>query len=71
MTTNLKMKIPDSYCYDNTKNNCERYGQLATLYGGIPQDSVENRKKAYSALMNTGNAQFNAMLGGGRDLNGR
>ena len=99
MTTNLKLNIPDSYCYDNAEDNCDRYGrlytwetaqkgcallgkgwrlptnaewrQLATLYGGVPKDSVENRKKAYQALIETGKSLFNASLGGGRDLNGQ
>jgi len=98
MTTNLKLNIPDSYCYDNADDNCERYGrlytweaaqngcallgegwrlptsaewqQLAALYGGFTADSTESRKKAYSALTISGNSRFNAVLGGGRDLNG-
>lgn len=30
MTTNLKLNIPGSYCYDNTAENCEKYGRLYT-----------------------------------------
>jgi len=30
MTTNLKLTISGSYCYDNTASNCERYGRLYT-----------------------------------------
>src|SRR5687767_8518571 len=30
MTTNLKLNIPDSYCYENIKENCEQYGRLYT-----------------------------------------
>jgi uncharacterized protein (TIGR02145 family) len=30
MTTNLKLNIPDSYCYDNADENCEQYGRLYT-----------------------------------------
>ena len=28
MTTNLKLNIPNSYCYENGKENCEQYGRL-------------------------------------------
>src|SRR6266542_6374250 len=30
MTANLKLNIPGSYCYENTEENCERYGRLYT-----------------------------------------
>jgi uncharacterized protein (TIGR02145 family) len=30
MTVNLKLSIPDSYCYGNADQNCERYGRLYT-----------------------------------------
>jgi uncharacterized protein (TIGR02145 family) len=30
MTDNLKINIPGSYCYDDVKQNCERYGRLYT-----------------------------------------
>jgi hypothetical protein len=30
MTTNLNLNISDSYCYDNTEENCKRYGRLYT-----------------------------------------
>src|SRR5580765_2696879 len=30
MTSNLNLNIPGSYCYDNKKENCERYGRLYT-----------------------------------------
>jgi uncharacterized protein (TIGR02145 family) len=30
MTTNLNLNIPESYCYDNAKENCEQYGRLYT-----------------------------------------
>src|SRR6478735_4484025 len=30
MTVNLKLKIPDSYCYENKNENCEQYGRLYT-----------------------------------------
>lgn len=28
MTANLKLSMPGSYCYENKKENCERYGRL-------------------------------------------
>ena len=98
MTANLKLNIPDSYCYGNIKENCEQYGRLytwesaqkgcsvlgegwrlptddewqklATAYG-LPLDSVDYRVGAYKALMKDGNAAFNALLGGGRDTDGK
>ena len=30
MTTNLELNIPGSYCYNDTGENCERYGRLYT-----------------------------------------
>jgi uncharacterized protein (TIGR02145 family) len=98
ITANLKLIIPDSYCYENIMENCEQYGRLYTwnsaqnsctsvgegwrlptidewrllakLYGGFPEDSSENRKKAYNALLYVGISEFNAVLGGGRGTNG-
>ena len=32
MTANLKLNIPDSYCYENVKENCE---QWSFIYMGI------------------------------------
>ena len=29
-TDNLKINIPGSYCYDDVKSNCDRYGRLYT-----------------------------------------
>ena len=93
MTANLKLNIPDSYCYENNPANCEQFGrlytwtsaqlacamlgeewrlpsndewkQLAMRRGGFTEESPENRKKAYSALVG-GITEFNAELGGGR-----
>ena len=31
MTTNLKLRIDDSYCYENSEENCKRYGRLYTF----------------------------------------
>ena len=100
MTTNLKLNIPESYCYDNATENCDRYGRLYTwesahkacrLLGeewrlptegawqqltvaaspGFSGDSIDFRKSAYKALLQDGSAQFNALLGGGRDPDGK
>jgi uncharacterized protein (TIGR02145 family) len=30
MTENLRVNIPGSYCYDNTKQHCDQYGRLYT-----------------------------------------
>jgi uncharacterized protein (TIGR02145 family) len=30
MIANLKLNIPDSYCYENVKENCDQYGRLYT-----------------------------------------
>lgn len=30
MAENLKFRLPESYCYDNDTQNCERYGRLYT-----------------------------------------
>lgn len=98
LTTNLKLNIPDSYCYDNKKENCDKYGRLytwetakkvcATLgegwrlptndewrgmtkhFGGDPEELSENRKKAYKVLLSGGSSEFNALLGGGREVDG-
>ncbi len=48
----------------------EDWKQLAAPYAAIAKDSVEARKKAYQALLYTGDAQFNAVLGGGRAPDG-
>ena len=30
MTANLKVNVPNSYCYENIKENCDKYGRLYT-----------------------------------------
>jgi uncharacterized protein (TIGR02145 family) len=99
ITENLKLKIPDSNCYDNQEQNCKTYGRLYTwtsakkgcamlgdgwrlptakewqqlkmLYGDVKKDSIATGKKAYKALLSPGKSQFNAVLGGGRNLDGK
>jgi len=99
MTANLNLNIPDSYCYENKKENCELYGRLYTWesaqigcsllgegwrlptndewlqltkhFGELPENSGEGRKKSYAALLYGGSTEFNALLAGGRELDGR
>ena len=99
MTDNLKINIPNSYCYGELKENCDRYGrlytwesaqagckmlgdgwrlptnaewqQMAKPYGGVREDSTNNGKAAYKALMFGGNSGFNAVYGGGRTTDGQ
>lgn len=97
MTTNLKVNVPNSYCYENIKENCEQYGRLYTWESaqegcsslgdgwrlptndewqqltkdyGLSEDSIDYRKVAYKALLYGGSAQFNALMGGGRNADG-
>jgi uncharacterized protein (TIGR02145 family) len=49
------------------KNEWQR---LAELYGPVTKDSIETRRKAFYPLLYTGNSEFNAVLGGGRDPDG-
>ena len=48
----------------------DEWRQLIIQFGGMPDDLMDNRRKAYKALLFGGDAQFNAVLGGGRDLDG-
>lgn len=49
----------------------EEWERLAEFYGGTGRDSIETRKRAYHPLLDTGNSQFNALLGGGRTPDGQ
>src|SRR5579864_1707872 len=94
-TKNLNVNTVASFCYDDRRVNCRRYGRLYTWasarhvceslgegwrlptnddwrglakrYGGIREDSHDNGKAAYAALLIGGSAGFNALLGGARD----
>jgi len=44
--------------------------QMATRYGGVSADSEDKGKAAYKALMSGGSSGFNAVLGGGRQVEG-
>ena len=70
------------YTWESAEKGCSSLGEgwrlptnnewqrLAELYGGIPADSVENRKRAFSALIVSGTSKLDAVLSGGRDLDG-
>ena len=42
----------------------DEWRQLAKLYGGVGDDSPEQGKAAYTALLSGGTSGFNAVLGG-------
>jgi len=45
----------------------EEWQKMAKWYGGVRGDSNDDGKAAYQALINGGNAAFNAVYGGSRD----
>jgi uncharacterized protein (TIGR02145 family) len=45
----------------------EDWQKMAKWYGGVRDDSDDGGKAAYQALINGGNAAFNAVYGGSRD----
>jgi uncharacterized protein (TIGR02145 family) len=45
----------------------EEWQKMAKWYGGVRGDSDDDGKAAYQALINGGNAAFNAVYGGSRD----
>jgi len=95
-TLNLNVNVAPSFCYNDSKGNCRKYGrlytwesageackalgdrwrlptndewrQLAAKYGGLREDAADGGKAAYAALLIGGTSGFNAVLGGGRDL---
>lgn len=70
------------YTWEAAKNGCEKLGDgwrlptneewqtMAKSYGGIVDDSDDKGKSAYVSLLEDGNAEFNALLGGNREANG-
>lgn len=44
---------------------------MAKHYGGVRGDSDDGGKAAYQALLTRGSSGFNAVLGGGRDVDGQ
>ena len=71
------------YTWESAQRGCRSLGegwrlpadnewrQLAKQYGGVSADSDEGGKAAYSALLIGGGSGFKAMLGGGREEDGR
>ncbi|MFI5154004.1 MAG: FISUMP domain-containing protein [Chitinophagales bacterium] len=45
--------------------------ELSKAYAETKDDSIKIRKEAYQALLTTGSSGFNALLGGGRGLDGQ
>ena len=97
-TRNLSVPTTESYCYDNSEQNCDRYGRLYTWdaarracqslgagwrlptddewqemakhYGGVGNESKDNGKAVFAALL-SGGAGFDAVLGGNRAPDGQ
>jgi uncharacterized protein (TIGR02145 family) len=49
----------------------DEWRQMAKQYGGVIDDSTDNGRAAYTALLIGGKSGFNAVLGGSRTANGR
>jgi uncharacterized protein (TIGR02145 family) len=70
------------YTWEAAQNGCASLGegwrlptkedwrQLAEKYGAIGREETNIAKRAFSPLLTGGNAQFNAVLGGGRNPDG-
>jgi uncharacterized protein (TIGR02145 family) len=70
------------YTWEAAKNGCSKLGDgwrlptneewqiMAKWYGGIYDDSDDKGKSAYMNLLDGGNSEFNAYLGGNREANG-
>lgn len=70
------------YTWQAAKNSCNMLGDewrlptneewqtMAKSYGGIYTDSEDRGKSAYFSLLEGGDAEFNALLGGNREANG-
>jgi uncharacterized protein (TIGR02145 family) len=71
------------YTWESARRACESLGegwrlptndewrQLAEHYGGLLEESSERGKSAFKELIVGGSSGFNAVLGGGRDLDGQ
>ena len=71
------------YAWESAQQGCRSLGarwrlptddewrQLAKQYGGVSSDSDEGGKAAYKALLVGGGSGFNAVLGGGREEDGK
>jgi uncharacterized protein (TIGR02145 family) len=49
----------------------DEWRQMAKHYGGVRDDADDTGKAAYIALLIGGSSGFNAVMGGGRDLDGQ
>lgn len=68
------------YTWESAQRGCHSLGdrwrlptddewrQMATHYGGVGNDSPDNGKAAYTALLSGGTSGFNAVLGGNRSI---
>jgi uncharacterized protein (TIGR02145 family) len=77
------LKYGRLYTWDSAQQACHSLGegwrlptdtewrQLAKQYGGVSADSEDKGKAAYQALLIGGGSGFNALLGGGRDMDGQ
>ena len=71
------------YTWDSAQRVCQSLGdgwrlptddewrQMAKHYGGVSEDSDDKGKAAYKALSAGGSSGFNALLGGGRSVDGQ
>jgi len=71
------------YTWEAAKQACDLLGDgwrlptndewraMAKHYGGVRDDSGETGKSAYKALLVGGNSEFNALLGGNRESDGK
>ena len=71
------------YTWESAQRGCRSLGdgwrlptddewrRLAKQYGGVGADSDEGGKAAYKSLLIGGGSGFNAVLGGGREENGK
>jgi uncharacterized protein (TIGR02145 family) len=71
------------YTWESAQRACQSLGdrwrlptsdewrQMAKHYGGIGDDSDDNGRAAFTALLSGGSAGFNAVLGGNRSVDGK
>jgi uncharacterized protein (TIGR02145 family) len=71
------------YTWESARRTCQSLGegwrlpandewrQMAKHYGGIREESDDKGKAAYKALLIGGSSGFNAVLGGGRTVDGQ
>lgn len=71
------------YTWESAQRGCQSLGggwrlptddewrQLAKRYGGVSEDADDKGQAAYKALLAGGSAGFNAVLGGGRAVDGQ